>query len=175
MLATSEASSNLARYDGVKYGFRADSKDLIDMYLNTRAQGFGMEVKRRIMLGTYALSSGYYEAYYRKAQQVRTLIKQDFEDAFKNIDVIVTPTSPTAAFRAGEKTADPLQMYLSDIFTISVNLAGVPAISVPCGFTSDNLPVGLQFIGKHFDEESILKISYAYEQNTGWFRRRPDL
>jgi aspartyl-tRNA(Asn)/glutamyl-tRNA(Gln) amidotransferase subunit A len=175
VLATSEASSNLARYDGVKYGFRADGKDLIDMYLNTRAQGFGTEVKRRIMLGTYALSSGYYDAYYRKAQQVRTLIKQDFEDAFKAIDVIMTPTSPTAAFRAGEKTADPLQMYLSDIFTISANLAGVPAISLPCGFTSDNLPVGLQFIGKHFDEESILKISYAYEQNTGWFRRRPEL
>ena len=175
VLATSEASSNLARYDGVKYGFRAEGKDLMDMYMKTRAQGFGAEVKRRIMLGTYALSSGYYEAYYKKAQQVRTLIKKDFEDAFGNVDVIVTPTCPTAAFRIGEKTADPLQMYLSDIFTISVNLAGVPAISVPCGFTSGNLPVGLQFIGRHFDEESILKIAYAYEQATDWHTRKPAL
>jgi aspartyl-tRNA(Asn)/glutamyl-tRNA(Gln) amidotransferase subunit A len=175
VLATSEASSNLARYDGVKYGFRAEGKDLMDMYMKTRAQGFGTEVKRRIMLGTYALSSGYYEAYYKKAQQVRTLIKKDFEDAFGNVDVIVTPTSPTAAFRIGEKTADPLQMYLTDIFTISVNLAGVPAISVPCGFTSGNLPVGLQFIGRHFDEESILKAAYAYEQATDWHTRRPAL
>lgn len=173
VLATSEASSNLARYDGVKYGFRAEGKDLMDMYMKTRAQGFGAEVKRRIMIGTYALSSGYYEAYYKKAQQVRTLIKKDFEDAFGNVDVIATPTCPTAAFRIGEKTADPLQMYLSDIFTISVNLAGVPAISVPCGFTSDNLPVGLQFIGRHFDEESILKVAYAYEQATDWHSRRP--
>jgi aspartyl-tRNA(Asn)/glutamyl-tRNA(Gln) amidotransferase subunit A len=173
VLATSEASSNLARYDGVKYGFRADGKDLMDMYMKTRAQGFGAEVKRRIMIGTYALSSGYYEAYYKKAQQVRTLIKKDFDDAFGNVDVIVTPTCPTAAFRIGEKTADPLQMYLSDIFTISVNLAGVPAISIPCGFTSDNLPVGLQFIGRHFDEESILQIAHAYEQATGWHLRKP--
>jgi aspartyl-tRNA(Asn)/glutamyl-tRNA(Gln) amidotransferase subunit A len=173
VLATSEASSNLARYDGVKYGLRAEGKDLMDMYMKTRAQGFGVEVKRRIMLGTYALSSGYYDAYYKKAQQVRTLIKKDFEDAFGNVDVIVTPTSPTAAFKVGEKTADPLQMYLTDIFTISANLAGVPAISVPCGFTSGNLPVGLQFIGKHFDEESILKIAYAYEQATDWHTRRP--
>ncbi len=175
VLATSEASSNLARYDGVKYGFRAEGKDLMDMYMNTRAQGFGAEVKRRIMLGTYALSSGYYEAYYKKAQQVRTLIKRDFEEAFRKADVIVTPTSPTSAFKIDEKTADPLQMYLSDIFTISVNLAGVPGISVPCGFTSDNLPIGLQLIGRHFDEESILKVAYAYEQSSGWHRRRPDL
>ncbi|MDH5202535.1 MAG: amidase family protein, partial [Nitrospirota bacterium] len=152
-----------------------EGKDLIDMYMNTRAQGFGAEVKRRIMLGTYALSSGYYEAYYMKAQQVRTLIKRDFEDAFKEVDVIVTPTSPTAAFTIGEKTADPLQMYLSDIFTISVNLAGVPGISLPCGFTSNNLPIGLQLIGKHFDEESILKVAYAYEQSTDWHKRRPNL
>jgi len=175
VLATSEASSNLARYDGVKYGFRATGKDLMDMYIRTRAQGFGAEVKRRIMLGTYALSSGYYEAYYRKAQQVRTLIKQDFEDAFKKVDVIATPTTPTAAFKVGEKTADPLQMYLSDIFTISVNLAGVPGISVPCGFTSDNLPVGLQLIGKHFGEESILQVAHAYEQSTDWHKRKPSL
>jgi aspartyl-tRNA(Asn)/glutamyl-tRNA(Gln) amidotransferase subunit A len=175
VLATSEASSNLARYDGVKYGFRAKGKDLMDMYVNTRAQGFGAEVKRRIMLGTYALSSGYYEAYYKKAQQVRTLIKKDFEDAFKKADVVVTPTSPTAAFKIGEKTDDPLQMYLSDIFTISVNLAGVPGISIPCGFTSDNLPIGLQLIGKHFDEASILQVAYAYEQTTHWHKRKPDL
>jgi aspartyl-tRNA(Asn)/glutamyl-tRNA(Gln) amidotransferase subunit A len=175
VLATSEASSNLARYDGVKYGLRAEGKDLMDMYMNTRAQGFGTEVKRRIMLGTYALSSGYYEAYYKKAQQVRTLIKKDFEEAFREVEVIVTPTSPTAAFKIGEKTADPLQMYLSDIFTISVNLAGVPGISVPCGFTSNNLPIGLQIIGRHFDEENILKVAYAYEQSTEWHRRKPDL
>ena len=175
VLATSEASSNLARYDGVKYGFRADSKDLLDMYMNTRAQGFGPEVKRRIMLGTYTLSSGYYDAYYKKAQQVRTLIKNDFENAFRTVDLIVTPTSPTPAFRAGEKTDDPLQMYLADIFTISVNLAGVPAISIPCGFTTINLPVGLQLIGEHFDEETLLKASYAYEQSTEWHKRKPDL
>jgi len=175
ILATSEASSNLARYDGVKYGLRAEGKDLMNMYRNTRAGGFGSEIKRRIMLGTYALSSGYYEAYYKKAQQVRTLIKQDFEKAFQEVDVIVTPTSPTTAFKKGEKSADPLQMYLSDIFTISVNLAGVPGISVPCGFTENNLPAGLQLIGKHFDEESLLKIAYAYEQATEWHKRRPNL
>jgi aspartyl-tRNA(Asn)/glutamyl-tRNA(Gln) amidotransferase subunit A len=175
ILATSEASSNLARYDGVKYGFRELGKDLIDMYMNTRAKGFGPEVKRRIMLGTYALSSGYYDAYYKKAQQVRTLIKCDFDNAFKEVDVIVTPTSPTPAFKIGEKATDPLQMYLSDIFTISVNLAGVPGISVPCGFTKENLPVGLQIIGKHFDEETVLKTAYAYEQSTDWHLRRPSL
>lgn len=175
ILATSEASSNLARYDGVKYGLRVEGKDLMEMYMNTRSQGFGAEVKRRIMLGTYALSSGYYEAYYKKAQQVRTLIKRDFEDAFKKVDIIATPTSPTAAFKIGEKTSDPLQMYLSDIFTISVNLAGVPAISVPCGFTSNNLPIGLQLIGKHFDEETIFKVAYAYEQATDWHSRKPGL
>lgn len=179
ILATSEASSNLARYDGVKYGFRASAlgggKDLLETYMNTRAQGFGAEVKRRIMLGTYALSSGYYDAYYKKAQQVRTLIKRDFDEAFKKVDVIVTPTSPTAAFKIGERADDPLQMYLSDIFTISVNLAGVPGISIPCGFTSGNLPVGLQLIGRHFDEETILRMAYAYEQSTVWHKRRPNL
>ena len=179
ILATSEASSNLARYDGVKYGFRADGKDLMDMYMETRAKGFGAEVKRRIMLGTYALSSGYYEAYYRKGQQVRTLIKQDFDKAFKDVDVIATPTSPTAAFKMGEKVQDPLQMYLSDIFTISINLAGLPAISIPCGFTSSSnnpgLPIGLQLIGKHFDEETILSAANAYEQSTEWHGRRPAL
>jgi aspartyl-tRNA(Asn)/glutamyl-tRNA(Gln) amidotransferase subunit A len=175
ILATSEASSNLARYDGVKYGLRVDGEDLLDMYMKTREAGFGAEVKRRIILGTYALSSGYCDAYYRKAQQVRTLIKQDFDKAFKKVDAIVTPTTPTAAFKAGEKTDDPLQMYLADIFTISVNLAGVPGISIPCGFTSNDLPVGLQIIGKHFDEETILKISYAYEQSTDWHKRKPKL
>lgn len=175
ILATSEASSNLARYDGVKYGFRAEGKDLLDTYMQTRAQGFGPEVKRRIMLGTYALSSGYYDAYYRKAQQVRTLIKTDFEKAFTLADVIVTPTTPTAAFRIGEKSDDPLQMYLADIFTISVNLAGVPGISVPCGFTAGGLPIGLQLIGRHFDEGTLLQAAYAYEQSTEWHIRRPAL
>jgi len=175
ILATSEASSNLARYDGVKYGLRINGENLIDMYMNTRQYGFGAEVKRRIILGTYALSSGYYEAYYKKAQQVRTLIRQDFEIAFKEVDVIVTPTSPTPAFKAGEKTTDPLQMYLSDIFTIPVNLAGVPGISIPCGFSSGNLPIGLQIIGKHFDEETILRLAYAYEQDTEWHKRKPNL
>ncbi|MBN2653876.1 MAG: Asp-tRNA(Asn)/Glu-tRNA(Gln) amidotransferase subunit GatA [Nitrospirae bacterium] len=175
LLATSEASSNLARYDGVRYGFRAQGKDLIDMYMNTRAQGFGPEVKRRIMLGTYALSAGYYDAYYKKAQQVRTLIKQDFDKAFQSVDIIVTPTAPTPAFRVGEKSTDPLQMYLSDIFTISVNLAGVPAISLPCGFSSSGLPIGLQIIGKHFDESSIFSAAYAFEQSTEWHKRRPQI
>lgn len=175
LIATSEASSNLARYDGVKYGFRDKGKDLLETYMNTRAKGFGEEVKRRIMLGTYALSSGYYDAYYKKAQQVRTLIKTDFDQAFKVADVIATPTSPTAAFRVGEKADDPLQMYLSDIFTISVNLAGVPGLSLPCGFTRDNLPVGLQLIGRHFDEETILQVAYAYEQSTQWHKRKPEL
>jgi aspartyl-tRNA(Asn)/glutamyl-tRNA(Gln) amidotransferase subunit A len=176
ILATSEASSNLARYDGVKYGFRAPSpKDLLEMYMKTRDLGFGAEVKRRIMLGTYALSAGYYEAYYKKGQQVRTLIKQDFEEAFKLADVIATPTAPTAAFKIGEKTTDPLQMYLSDIFTISVNLAGIPGMSIPCGFTHYNLPIGLQLLGRHFDEESILHTAFAYEQATDWHKKRAKL
>ncbi len=175
ILATSEASSNLARYDGVKYGFRAEGKDLLEMYRETRAQGFGAEVKRRIMLGTYALSAGYYEAFYRKAQQVRTLIKEDFDNAFREVDIIITPTTPTTAFRIGEKISDPLQMYLNDIFTISVNLAGLPAISIPCGFDSKGLPIGLQLIGRAFDEESILKVAHQYEQSTEWYKRRPPL
>ncbi|MBF0320539.1 MAG: Asp-tRNA(Asn)/Glu-tRNA(Gln) amidotransferase subunit GatA [Nitrospirae bacterium] len=175
IIATSEASSNLARYDGVKYGIRATGSDLIDTYMETRAKGFGQEVKRRIMLGTYALSSGYYEAYYKKAQQVRTLIKRDFDEAFKLVDAIATPTSPTTAFKIGEKSGDPLQMYLSDIFTISVNLAGVPAISVPCGFDSNALPIGLQLIGRHFGESTILRAAHAYERAAGWYTRRPSL
>ena len=176
LIATAEASSNLARFDGAKYGYRASgAKDLLDMYKRSRAEGFGPEVKRRIMLGTYALSSGYYDAYYLKAQKVRTLIQKDFVDAFKRCDVIVTPTAPTPAFKLGEKTADPLQMYLSDIFTISVNLAGLPAISLPCGFTSGNLPIGLQIIGKGFDEETVLRAGHAYEHATEWHKRRASL
>jgi len=176
ILATSEASSNLARYDGVKYGFRAEgAKDLMDQYMKSRSQGFGPEVKRRIMLGTYALSAGYYDAYYKKGQQVRTLIKQDFEEAFKLVDVIATPTAPTAAFKIGEKSSDPLQMYLSDIFTISVNLAGIPGISIPCGFTKGDLPIGLQLLGKHFDEASVLRSAFAYEQATEWHKKRAKL
>ncbi|MCC7201365.1 MAG: Asp-tRNA(Asn)/Glu-tRNA(Gln) amidotransferase subunit GatA [Nitrospirae bacterium] len=173
IIATAEASSNLARYDGAKYGYRTkDAGSLIDMYMKTRDEGFGPEVKRRIMLGTYVLSAGYYDAYYKKAQQVRTLIKGDFDKAFEKVDAILTPTSPTPAFKIGERSDDPLQMYLSDIFTISANLAGIPAISIPCGFTENNLPVGLQILGRHFDEERVLQVAYAYEQATAWHKMR---
>ena len=176
IICTAEASSNLARYDGVKYGFRAPgSPALMAMYRETRSQGFGSEVKRRIMLGTYVLSSGYYDAYYRKAAQVRTLIKADFDEAFQGCDVIITPTAPTPAFRLGEKAQDPLQMYLSDIFTISVNLAGVPAISIPCGFSAGGLPIGLQIIGRHCEEERIIQAAYAFEQHTDHHTKRPAL
>ena len=176
LVATAEASSNLARYDGVKYGHRSRrGRDLIEMYQQTRREGFGPEVRRRIMLGTYALSAGYYDAYYLKALKVRTLIRQDFLEAFKRCDVILTPTSPTAAFRFGEKTADPLTMYLSDIFTISANLAGIPGISIPCGFTRAGLPIGLQLLGQPFDEARLLRAAYAYEQATPWRKRKPSL
>jgi aspartyl-tRNA(Asn)/glutamyl-tRNA(Gln) amidotransferase subunit A len=176
IIAPAEASSNLARYDGVKYGLRAsDPKDLLDMYKKTRMQGFGAEVKRRIMIGTYALSSGYYDAYYKKASQVRALIKQDFAEAFKKCDVILTPTTPTPAFKIGEKTDNPLQMYLSDIFTISTNLAGIPGISVPCGFTSAGLPVGMQFLAGHFEEGKLIQIASVYEKNAEIEKRRPQL
>jgi len=176
IVAPAEASSNLARYDGVKYGFRSSSgRDLIEMYKKTRSEGFGQEVKRRIMLGTYVLSSGYYDAYYKKASQVRRLIKNDFDEAFKKCDVILTPTSPTPAFKAGEKTDDPMQMYLSDIFTISANLAGIPGISVPCGFTKSGLPIGVQFLAGHFAEGNLLRIAYAYERNADFEKRRPAL
>ena len=175
LIATAEASSNLARYDGMKYGHRAAAKDLTETYTRSRAEGFGAEVKRRIMLGTYALSAGYYDAYYLKAQKVRTLIKSDFDEAFKRCDAIITPTAPTTAFKIGEKTEDPLQMYLSDIFTISVNLAGLPGLSVPCGLDSGGLPIGLQIIGKHFDESTILRIAFAYEQATEWHKKKPKL
>ena len=176
LVATAEASSNLARYDGVKYGYRAsNNSNLLEMYCKSRDEGFGPEVKRRIMLGTYALSAGYYEAYYKKASQVRTIIKNDFEEAFKRCDVIVTPTSPTPAFKIGEKVADPLTMYLSDIFTISCNLAGIPGLSLPCGFTKENLPIGLQILGKPMDEETVLKTAYSFEQATEWYKKRPSI
>jgi aspartyl-tRNA(Asn)/glutamyl-tRNA(Gln) amidotransferase subunit A len=175
LLSSSEASANLARFDGVRYGYRAqDADSLIDLYKKTRAEGFGDEVKRRIMLGTFALSSGYYDAYYKKAQQVRTLIKQDFEKVFEKYDCIVGPTTPTPAFKIGEKIDDPLTMYINDILTIPVNLAGVPGISVPCGFDG-GLPLGLQIIGKHFDEATIYRVAHAFEQATDFHKQKPGL
>lgn len=174
IICTAEASSNLARYDGVKYGLRPKGfRDLMEMYTRTRAEGFGKEVKRRIILGTYVLSAGYYEAYYRKASQVRTLMRMDFEEAYQKVDVVITPTAPTPAFRIGEKVEDPLQMYLSDIFTIPVNLAGIPAISIPCGFSHEELPIGLQIMGKHFDEGKLLRVAYTFEQNTDFHLKEP--
>jgi len=176
IIATAEASANLARFDGIRYGLRVDGNDPVELYSKTRGAGFGAEVKRRIILGTYVLSSGYYDAFYLRAQKVRTLIRNDFLKAFEKADVIVTPTSPTAAFKIGEKSDDPLQMYLSDIFTISCNLAGVCGISLPCGFTkSPKLPIGLQLLGKPFSEETILKIAHACEQSTNWHREKPPL
>ena len=176
IIATAEASSNLARYDGVKYGHRAESAtDLAEMYRQTRAQGFGPEVKRRIMLGTYALSAGYYDAYYLKAQKVRRLIRHDFLRAFEQCDVIATPTAPTTAFQLGEKATDPLTMYLSDILTIAVNLAGLPGLSLPCGFDTAGLPISLQLIGQAFGEEAVLQAGYAYEQATEWHTARPPI
>ena len=174
LVAPAEASSNLARYDGVSYGLRVPGKDITEMYMNTRSQGFGPEVKRRIMLGTYALSSGYYDAYYLKALKVRTLIRRDFEAAFEKYDLLATPTSPTVAFRLGEKAGDPLAMYLSDLCTIPINMAGLPALSLPCGF-SQGLPVGLQLIGRPFAEATLLQAAYAFEQSTEYHRRRPEL
>ena len=176
IIATAEASSNLARYDGVRYTRRSPSAtDVVDMYFKSRAEGFGEEVKRRIILGSYVLSSGYYDAYYLRAQKVRTLIRRDFEEAFGRVDVIMTPTSPTTAFKIGEKTSDPLAMYLSDICTINVNLAGLPGISVPCGFSSEGLPVGLQMIGKAFDEQNLLSFAASYEAARGFDSREPNL
>jgi aspartyl-tRNA(Asn)/glutamyl-tRNA(Gln) amidotransferase subunit A len=175
LIAPAEASSNLARYDGVKYGYRAKGpfRNLAEMVRRTRSEGFGAEVKRRIMLGTYALSSGYYDAYYRKAQQVRTLIREDFRVAFQRCDVMVAPTAPTTAFRIGEKVGDPLQMYLSDIFTVSANLAGLPGISVPCGYNREGLPIGLQILGKAFDEGTVLQTAFAFEHQTWPDRKKP--
>jgi aspartyl-tRNA(Asn)/glutamyl-tRNA(Gln) amidotransferase subunit A len=182
LVATAEASSNLARYDGVRYGFRAAGEagarpggDLKTMYAKTRALGFGAEVKRRIMLGTYVLSAGYYDAYYLKAQQVRTLIRRDYDEAFTRADVLATPTYPTPAFRIGERADDPLQVYLADIFTVSANLAGLPAISVPCGFTSGTLPIGLQLTGRRFDEPTVLRVADAYERDSPWRNRTPPI
>ncbi|MBE9100192.1 Asp-tRNA(Asn)/Glu-tRNA(Gln) amidotransferase subunit GatA [Vacuolonema iberomarrocanum] len=176
IIAPSEASANLARYDGVKYGYRVEEADnLLTMYAKTRAQGFGAEVKRRIMIGTYALSAGYYDAYYLKAQKVRTLIKRDFESAFQQVDVLICPTSPTTAFKAGEKTDDPLSMYLSDLMTIPVNLAGLPALSIPCGFDEQGLPIGMQMIGNVLKEDVLLSVAYAYEQATPWHTRTPTI
>ncbi len=176
VIATSEASSNLARFDGVKYGFRdKDAAELMDMYQQTRSIGFGAEVKRRIILGTYALSAGYYDAYYGKASQVRTLIARDFKTAFESCDVLLSPVAPTPAFKIGEKTDDPLTMYLSDIFTLSTNLAGIPGISVPCGFSSKGLPIGLQILGNHFSEETLLKVAYNFEQSAGVYKSKPGL
>lgn len=175
LLSSSEASANLSRFDGVRYGYRSDNaENLIDLYKQSRAEGFGNEVKRRIMLGTFALSSGYYDAYYKKAQKVRTLIKKDFEDVFEKYDVIIGPTTPTPAFKVGENVKDPMTMYANDILTIPVNLAGVPGISVPCGL-SNGLPLGLQIIGKHFDESTIYRVAHAFEQATDHHKAKPEL
>lgn len=176
IIAPSEASANLARYDGVKYGFRTeDAANLMELYTKTRSEGFGPEVKRRIMVGTYTLSAGYYDAYYLKAQKVRTLIKQDFEAAFGQVDVLICPTAPTTAFKAGEKTDDPLSMYLADLMTIPVNLAGLPGLSLPCGFDESGLPIGVQMIANVLQEETLLQTAYAYEQATPWHERSPEL
>ena len=175
LVATAEASANLSRYDGVRFGYSAGADSMFENIRQTRGQGFGAEVKRRIMLGTYALSAGYYDAYYLKAQQVRTLVKRDFEQAFAQVDVIASPVAPTTAFRIGEKVNDPVQMYLSDVFTISANLAGVCGISVPCGFDDNDLPIGLQLLGPSLGEEVVLRVAHAYEQTTEWSRRSPAL
>jgi aspartyl-tRNA(Asn)/glutamyl-tRNA(Gln) amidotransferase subunit A len=174
IICTAEASSNLGRYDGVRYGHRAEDADnIVDMYSQTRGEGFGPEVKRRIMLGTHALSSGYYDAYYLKAGRVRRLIKQDFDRAWEDVDLILTPTAPTPAFRRGEKTDDPLAMYLSDVFTISANLAGIGGLSLPCGFTSEGLPVGLQLMSPPWQDQRLFRAAHAYQQTTDWHLRRP--
>ena len=175
IVATAEASANLARFDGIRYGMRVEGADPNELYTKTRGAGFGAEVKRRIILGTYVLSSGYYDAFYLRAQKVRTLIRQDFLNAFEKVDAIVTPTSPTPAFKAGDKSDDPLQMYLSDIFTISCNLAGICGISVPCGFTSNpKLPIGLQLLGQPFGEGTLFRTAHAYEQSTDWHKQKPE-
>lgn len=176
IIASSEASSNLQRFDGVRYGYRSpEAESLEELYVMSRSEGFGMEVKRRIMLGTFSLSSGYYDAYFKKAGQVRTLIKQDFANVFADYDLILGPTTPTTAFNLGENMDDPLTMYMNDILTVPVNLAGVPAISIPCGFAENGMPIGLQLIGKHFDEETIYKAAYAFEQATDFYQKKPNL
>jgi aspartyl-tRNA(Asn)/glutamyl-tRNA(Gln) amidotransferase subunit A len=173
IIATAEASANLARFDGIRYGLRKDGADPVELYGKTRAAGFGSEVKRRIILGTYVLSSGYYDAYYLRAQKVRTLIRNDFVEAFKQCDAILAPVTPTPAYKIGEKTSDPLKMYLDDILTTPVNLAGICGLSVPCGFSKAGLPIGLQILGDSFQEAKILKVGHAYEQTTEWHRQRP--
>lgn len=175
IVASSEASSNLQRFDGIKYGLRVNAADLKQVYFKSRGMGFGEEAKRRIFLGTYSLSSGYYDAYYVRALKVRQLIKQDFDKVFNAVDVILTPTSPTTAFKIGEKSQDPLSMYLSDIYTISANLAGIPAVSFPCGFSKNNLPIGLQLMGKEFDESTLIRAGFSYQQATDWHKRLPNI
>jgi aspartyl-tRNA(Asn)/glutamyl-tRNA(Gln) amidotransferase subunit A len=176
IIATAECSSNLGRYDGIRYGHRSkEATDAIDIYFKSRAEGFGPEVKRRIILGTYVLSSGYYDAYYLRAQKVRTLIRQDFLNAYREVDAILTPTSPTPAFKRGEKAANPLAMYLSDVYTIGVNLAGLPGVSIPCGFSKSGLPIGLQIIGQPFKEAEMLAVAQTYEQAHDWHTRHPIL
>ena len=176
IIATSEASANLARYDGVKYGLRGESaENLLNMYCQTREQGFGAEVKRRIMIGTYVLSAGYYDAYYLKAQKVRTLIKQDFDRAFEHVDILISPTAPTTAFKSGSKAEDPLSMYLLDLMTIPANLAGLPGLSLPCGFDAQGLPIGLQMVGNVLREDTLLQVAYAYEQSSEWHKRSPSI
>ena len=182
IIQPAEVSSNLARFDGIKYGYsiekdtrnKIQDTNLLDVYMKSRAQGFGDEAKRRIMIGTYVLSSGYYDAYYKKAMKVRTLVCNDYSEAFKKVDAIITPTTPTTAFKIGEKSSDPLQMYLSDIYTVSANIAGIPGLSVPCGFTS-NLPVGMQILGPQFSEETVLGIASAYQEKTDWHKKIPEL
>ncbi|MHC5139282.1 MAG: amidase, partial [Planctomycetota bacterium] len=176
VIATAEASSNLARFDGVHYGHRSpDAKDYVEVYSKSRDEAFGTEVKRRIMLGTYALSSGYYDAYYLKALKVRNLIRQDFTKAFEQADCLMLPVSPTTAFKIGEKTDDPLQMYLADVYTIAVNLAGVPGISIPCGFDESNLPIGLQIVSEPFSEDKLLRIARMHERETDWHQKKPSI
>ena len=176
VIATAEASSNLARYDGIRYTKRSEhSENAIDVYAKSRGEGFGEEVKRRCILGAYGLSSGYYDAYYLRAQKTRTLIRNDFEKAFQEVDAILTPTSPTPAFKFGEKSEDPISMYLSDIYTISTNLAGLPGISVPCGFSENGLPIGMQLIGQAFEEEKLLAIAHAYDRELQYGRKQPNL
>ncbi len=177
LVATAEASSNLARYDGVVFGHRTARKvdHLVDMYMKSRAEGFGAEVQRRIMLGTFVLSAGFYDAYYLKGCKVRTLLRRDFDTAFEKVDTILMPTSPVPAFKIGEMSDDPLQMYLMDVFTVTLNMAGLPGVSIPCGFSREGLPVGMQFVGKVFDEETILRAAHAYEQSTEFHKKKPVL
>jgi aspartyl-tRNA(Asn)/glutamyl-tRNA(Gln) amidotransferase subunit A len=176
LLLFAEASANLARFDGTRFGLSVseNAKDVVDIYLQTRREGFGEEVKRRIMLGAYALSAGYYDAYYLKTQKVRTLLRADFESAFASVDILLAPTCPTAAFKLGEKTSDPLEMYLSDIYVVATNPAGVPALALPCGF-SNNMPVGMQLIGRHLDEQTLFQVGYAYQRETDWHKQLPTL